>query len=112
MRESKMLIERAVKYSDDEQSGVVTWPALQKAIQELNLAISVSAKDIRDRQNPAKIIESRKAIGGPAPAVLLQAIEDMAMKLHEQQVWMTQKVEQIQSAQVNLEALENELFQA
>lgn len=110
MREGKVLIERAVKYSDEEHSETVTWPALNKAVKELGLSIPITPESVAERQDPARIIERRKAIGGPAPEVLLGAVEGLTDRIREQQTWLQQKADQLHSAKAALEELECELL--
>lgn len=112
MREGKILVERAVKYSDDEGKEVVSGAALLKAVKELELPIDITPESVKERQDPVTVIAQRKAIGGPAPGTLAQALDGLTTQLSEQKMWIDQKEKQIDAAKAELEKIEGELLKA
>lgn len=111
MREGKILVERAVKYSDEQGSQVVTADGLQKAVTELDLKIDMSASSVADRQDPVKIISRRKAAGGPAPETLLASVSALADHMKEHQAWLQDESSRLQAAKAELERMEADLLQ-
>ena len=110
MREGKILVERAVKYSDDEGKEVVTGTALLKAIKELELPIDITPESVDERQDPMSVIAQRKAIGGPAPDTLFAAVDGLTAQITEQNTWLQEKKAQIDAAKAELKKIEGELL--
>jgi argininosuccinate lyase len=110
LRQGKMLMEKAVKYSEPHITETISWDGLNQALKEMDLPLNISPDIIRDRQEPGAAVDRRKAIGGPASGVLLRAIEGSAAQLQELKKWLQDKNGQIQSAKSRLEEIEKGLF--
>jgi len=110
LRQGKMLIEKAVKYSESEKTELVSWNGLKKAMKEMNLSLNISSDTIKRIQEPDQAVERRKAIGGPASEVLLVAIGELASQIKDLKKWLKEKTDQIQSAKNKLDEIEKGLF--
>ena len=110
LRQGKMLVEKAVKYSELEKTETVSWNGLSKALKEVGLPITLSPDIARDRQDPATAVNRRKAIGGPSSEALLKAVEELAARLKEMKLWLQEKKDRILSAKNRLEELEKGLL--
>lgn len=110
LRQGKVLIERAVKYSEAEGAEAVTDKALNQALREMDLHISLPADYVSTRQDPRLALERRSAIGGPKPALVLQAIEELAHTLQELSQWAEHTRAYLASARGRLEAMEQTLL--
>lgn len=62
-RVAKVVIEKAVKYSNGEET--VTPTALKQALTEENISIAITDKQVQDWQDPLVILSYTKSIGGP-----------------------------------------------
>ena len=110
LREGKVLVEKAVKYSESEGTETVSYDALGKALKEMNLPLPVSPDSVRDWQEPARCVNRRKTIGGPAPEVITEAVEGLTAHVQKMKEWLQEKSNQIQSAKNRLEEVEKELL--
>jgi len=110
LRQGKMLVERAVKYSESQKAETISREGLNQALQEMDLALDVSPDSIRDSQEPAIVVSRRKAAGGPDSEVLLNAIGTLTSQLQEQKKWFQGKTDHVRSAESRLEELEKDLL--
>jgi argininosuccinate lyase len=110
LREGKVLVEKAVKYSEAEGRETVSYEALDKALKEMDLQLSVSPDSVRNWQEPAPCVNRRKAIGGPAPEVVEEAVKALTAHVQKTKEWLQEKSNQIQSAKNRLEEIEKELL--
>ena len=105
-RQAKMVIERAVKYSESSNTETVSWEGLRKTLEEMNLTENISSDFVKEKQEPETVVYRRKAIGGPAPEVLCKAIDILSSHVKEIKTWLKEKENQIQLAQKRLEEVE------
>jgi argininosuccinate lyase len=110
LRQAKMIIERAVKYSESHDTETVSWEGLRKALKELDLNLDISSDFVKEQQEPEKVVRRRKSIGGPAPEVLLKAVDTLNSHIQDVKVWLAEKENQLQSSYKRLEDLEKGLL--
>jgi len=110
LRQGKMLVEKAVKYSELQKAETVSREGLDQALQEMGLALNVSPDSISDSQEPAVVVNRRKATGGPNSKVLVNAIGTLTSQLAQQKKWFREKLERVRSAESSLKELENDLL--
>lgn len=110
LRQAKIFIERAVKHSASHPAEIVSYEGLSQALKEMNLPLTISPDLVREGQEPETVVSRRKVIGGPAPEVLLNAIEIQTVHLQDLKKWLHDKSDQIQSAEKRLEEIEKGLL--
>lgn len=110
LRQGKMLIERAVKYSEAEGAETVTDKALSQALGEMDLQLSLPQDYASTRQDPRQALERRSAIGGPKPTLVLQAIEGLEHTLEELSQWAEHTRQHLTSSHTRLEEMEQALL--
>ncbi|MBN2466712.1 MAG: argininosuccinate lyase [Deltaproteobacteria bacterium] len=110
LRQAKMLIERAVKYSEQKNTDTITWEGLKQALEEMGLALALTADSVINHQDPATVVSRRKAIGGPTSDVLLKAVDAVTARVREQSEWLQDKTARLDSAQARLDDLEKDLL--
>jgi argininosuccinate lyase len=110
LRQAKMVIERAVKYSESHTTETVSWDGLRRALKEMNLTLDISPEFVKEQQEPERVVRRRKAIGGPAPEVLLKAVDTLSSHVQEVKAWLAEKENQLQSSYNKLEDLEKGLL--
>jgi argininosuccinate lyase len=96
MRQAKQVVEKAVKYS--RGSDVVTYAALQKACKEDGIRIHFSSKQIKDWQNPKKIISLTTSFGGPGPSHVRESIDALEKQVTVLAKWHQKTCARIESA--------------
>src|SRR4030065_2063067 len=66
MRNAKMVMEKAVKYSEKEGSGKVSYQSLKKALTEMKVNISITEKDLGKIQRPEGVLIETPSVGTPS----------------------------------------------
>jgi hypothetical protein len=72
--------------------------------------VNISPDFVKGQQEPETVVRRRKAIGGPAPEVLLRAIDTLSSQIQDVKVWLAEKENQLQSSYQKLEGLEKNLL--
>ncbi len=98
-REAKIVVEKAVKYSERGGSERITFNSLEQALREMKIKIKIKEKDVEECQVPERILKERKTKGGPAPEVLKNEIKRFQKVLQRYKDWSKKKVDKIKKAQ-------------
>jgi len=109
-RMAKVVVERAVKYSEKEGSEKITFKALKHALKEMKVKIKIKERDVEECQVPERILRGRKVKGGPSPDELKSEIKQFqkALKLHRE--WLKRKVDQVEHAQAEVKKIVKSLI--
>jgi argininosuccinate lyase len=66
LRKAKMVMEKAVKYSEREGREEVSYGSLKKAIEEMKIRIQITEQDVKKIQKPERILAQLRSIGTPS----------------------------------------------
>jgi argininosuccinate lyase len=103
LRKAKMVIEKAVKYSEKERTGKVSYPSLKKALNEMNLNLPVTTKKLEKIQSPEDaLLETEKRVKEHQRSLL--------KRVKNTRGWLIQKRKEIEKAKALVFKLEKELF--
>jgi argininosuccinate lyase len=91
-RLSKMIVERSVKYSQGQEK--VTYEAVKKAIDELEITAPITAEEVMAWQDPTAIINITKSFGGPSFAMNKIAVSLLKKEATELEKWLKKKEKQ------------------
>lgn len=86
MRVAKVIVEKAVRFSNGKQS--VTHEALMAAAKEEDIALSVSEADVVYWQTPQAIVALSKSYGGPGKNSMNVSMKKMKQKIQKVQAWL------------------------
>jgi len=109
-REAKVVVEKAVKYSEKEESEKITFIALKQALKEMKVKIKIKEDDVEQCQVPECILKERKTKGGPSPEGLKIEIEQFQKSLNLHKEWLRRKVDQVEQAQAKVRKIVNSLI--
>lgn len=98
-RKTKILIEKAVKYSTDRDK--IKLEALKKALNEEGIKIEITEKQVIDWQNPEIILKLTNSFGGPGPTNVSQSIRILKREANKLSKWVDEK----ESERADAEAL-------
>ncbi len=102
LRKAKMVMEKAVKYSEKEGEGKVSYPSLKKALSEMNVNLSVTAKNLNKIQSPEETLsETEKRVKEHQVSLLKRAKDARG--------WLVQKRSEIEKAKASISKLEKDL---
>lgn len=98
LRKAKMVVERAVKYSEQEKEGKVSYPSLIKALREMKIDISITKQEIEEIQRPERILTHTQSIGMPSEKRARENITGLQVKGKTHWDWLIQKRKGIEKA--------------
>ena len=97
-REAKIIVEKAVKYSERGRSEKITFDSLKQALSEMKIKLTIKEKDVQGCQIPERILKERKTKGGPSPHVLKGEVKRFQKVLQRHRDWLKRKVDQVEEA--------------
>lgn len=80
-REAKVVVEKAVKYSQAEDK--VNYAALEKSLKEVGVKIKITRAQVRKWQDPDEIIKNTKSYGGPGQKQVEESCEVIFKKIKQ-----------------------------
>src|SRR4030042_2068953 len=91
MRKAKMVMERAVKYSEKEERGKVSYQSLRKALAEMKINISTTEKDVERIQKPERVLTETPSVGAPSGKRVKENIASLQKKVQARKGWLMHK---------------------
>jgi hypothetical protein len=110
MRKAKMVMEKAVKYSEKEGRVKVSYQSLEKALTEMKVDILIKEKDVEKMQRPERILAQALSVGTPSEKRVKENIASLQKKVKANRHWLALKRRKIEKAKDMLVQMEKELF--
>ena len=99
-RVAKIVVEKAIKYS--QQTDVVNYGAMLKALKEEHIDIPITRKQIRAWQDPRSIIDATKSYGGPGEQALADSLAVISFECHTLETWLGEQKQATMQAKITL----------
>jgi argininosuccinate lyase len=109
MRKAKMVMERAVKYSEKEGRKKVTYQSLKKALTEMKVNISIKEKDVEKIQRPERVLTETPSMGTPSEKRVKENIASLQKKIQANKGWLIHKRMGIEKAKAFIFKMEKQL---
>jgi ribosomal protein S15P/S13E len=109
MRKAKMVMEKAVKYSEKEGSGKVSYRSLTKALTEMKVHLRIAEKDVEKMQRPERILAQALSIGTPLEKRVRENIASLQRRVQVKRAWLALQRRRIEKAKDMLFQMEKEL---
>ena len=109
MRKVKMVVERAVKYSERENKGEVSYQSLKKVLTEMKVHIPITKKDVEEMQRPERILAQTLSIGTPSEKRVKENIASLQKKIQANRDWLIHKRKGIEKAKALIFKMEKKL---
>ena len=109
MRKAKMAVERAVKYSEKEGKGKISYESLKKALAEMKINIPIKAKDVQEMQRPERILAQAQSVGTPSDKRVKENIVSLQKKVQGHKGWLLRKRKGIEKAKAFIFKREKQL---
>ena len=109
MRKAKMVMEKAVKYSEREGKGKVSYQSLKKAMIEMKVNISMTEKDVEKIQRPERVLTETPSIGTPSEKRVRENITSLQKKIQAKKGWLIHKRMGIKKAKALIFKMEKQL---
>jgi len=109
MRKAKMVMERAVKYSEKEGKGSVSYQSLKKALIEMKNDLPVTERDVERNQRPERILTQSSSVGTPSEIRIKENISSLKKKGQANKAWLIDKRKGIEKAKALIFRMEKQL---
>jgi argininosuccinate lyase len=109
MRKAKMVMEKAVKYSEKEGRGKVSYQSLKKALAEMKLEVLMTEKDVEEIQKPERILAEALSVGTPSGKRVKENIASLRRRVQGDKNWLVRKQKGIEKARALISKMEKEL---
>jgi hypothetical protein len=104
-----MVMERAVKYSEKEGRGEVTYQSLRKALAEMKVNIRITEQDVERNQRPERISAQTPSVGTPSERRIKENIASLQKKVRAHRGWVVHKRMGIEKAKALISKMEKQL---
>lgn len=109
-REAKVVVEKAVKYSEKEGSEKITFKALKQALNGMKLKVKIKEREVEGCQVPERVLKERKTKGGPSPDAVRGEIKQFQKVLQRHRDWVKGKISQVEQAQAEVRRIVKSLI--
>jgi argininosuccinate lyase len=109
LRKAKMVVERAVKYSDQERKGKVSYACLKKALAELKIDLPVKEQEVEEVQRPERMLAQARSVGMPSEKRVQENIASLRERMKASRNWLIQKKRKIEKTKGLVEKMEKEV---
>jgi len=110
LRKAKMLMERAVKYSEKEGEGKVSYRSLKRAMDEMKIDLSISKQDVEKIQRPERILAETGSTGTPSEKRIRESITSLREKVKTNRDWLIQMGKMIEKSKGLISKMEKQLL--
>jgi argininosuccinate lyase len=108
LRTAKMIMERAVKYSEREGKGKISYRSLKKALNEMETHIEISEADAEKIQEPERILTEVRSIGAPSEKGTRENIASLLNRIKSGRGWLISMRKKIEKAKGLASKMEKE----
>ncbi len=91
LRKAKMVLEKAVKYSEKEGGGKVSYRSLKRALGEMRINIPITQEDVKKIQRPENILTQTSSIGTPSEKRMRENVASLREKVKTNRGWLIRK---------------------
>jgi argininosuccinate lyase len=109
LRKAKLVMEKAVKYSEREREGVVSYSALKKALQEMKMDLRITENDVKKIQKPERILTQLQSIGTPSGRRILENMTSLNKRIKTDRNRLIQERNKIEKAKELVSKMERAL---
>lgn len=109
LRKAKMVVERAVKHSEEAGENQVSWEGLKKGMKEMGVELHLRADAITKIQDPKEALHQLSATGMPSRRRIEESIRSLRERSRSTLNWKTRQEKRIDEARRQLTLFETRL---
>ena len=109
LRKAKIILEKAVKYSEEEGAKEVSLGSLKKALKEMKIRIPVSRQSVMAVQRPYGILVQAQSIGTPSEKRVKEHLASLSVRTGEDKDWTVRQRRNIEKAKDRVSRMEKAL---
>jgi len=98
LRKAKLVMEKAVKYSEQDGKGEVSYLGLKRAFQEMKIGLRVTENEVKTVQRPERILDQLQSIGTPSDRRIIENMTSLNKRMKTDRNWLVQKRKKIEKA--------------
>jgi argininosuccinate lyase len=106
LRKAKMILEKAVKYSEKDGEGEVSYRSLKRALDEMKIDVPITEENVKKTQAPESILAQEKSMGMPSEKRVKEHIASLRQALKANRNWLISKQRMIERAKTLLAKME------
>ena len=90
LRKAKLVMEKAVKYSERDGKREVSYAGLKRALRDMNMNLEVTEDDVKKIQRPERILAQLRSIGTPSEKRVREEISSLQRRMRINRNWLIQ----------------------
>jgi len=106
LRKAKIVMEKAVKYSEAEGAKEVSFRSLKKALQERKMFIPITRPSVIKIQQPDRILTQTRSIGTPSEKRVKEHLASLRCQINEEKAWCAHQRKGIEKAKTLVLSME------
>jgi argininosuccinate lyase len=110
LRKAKMVLEKAVKYSEKEGKEEVSYQSLKRALAEMKVNIPIKEKDVGKMQRPERILDQTPSIGTPSEKRMREHIASLRERVKTNRDWLILQKRKMDKARGLVAKVEGTIF--
>ncbi|OGP92541.1 MAG: argininosuccinate lyase [Deltaproteobacteria bacterium RBG_16_48_10] len=96
LRKAKIVMEKAVKYSEAEGAKEVSFKSLKKAVQEMKIPVPITQQSVEKMQQPYEILARTRSVGTPLEKRVREHLASLRGRIKEDKHWCTRQRKSIE----------------
>jgi len=112
LRKAKLVMEKAVKYSERDKKGQVSYRGLKRALQEMKIGLRVTENEVKKIQRPERILTQTRSIGTPSVKGIERNMISLDERMKTARGWLAQEKRKIAKAKEILSEMEKHLVRS
>ncbi len=109
LRKAKILMEKAVKYSEKEGAREVSFSSLNKALKEMRIPVAITPSSVKKIQQPYGILTQVQSTGAPSEKRIKEHLASLRGRMIEDREWCAHQRKGIEKAKVLVSRMERTL---
>ena len=109
LRKAKLVLEKAVKYSEREGKGEVSYSSLKRALQEMKIDPRVTENEVERIQRPDRILTHLQSVGTPSEKRIREDASSLQERMKRDRTWLIQARRRIERSKKLLSKMEQAL---
>jgi argininosuccinate lyase len=106
LRQAKIVMEKAVKYSEAEGAKEVSFRSLKKALRERKMFIPITRLSVIKIQQPDRILTQTGSIGTPSEKRVKEHLASLRSQINEEKEWCAHQRKGIEKAKTLVLSME------
>jgi argininosuccinate lyase len=107
LRKAKMALEKAVKYSEEQGAGEVTFSSLKKVLREMKIDLPITPHSIKKVQQPDGFLAQARSTGMPSEKRVKEHLSSLRDRIRKDQEWLAREKRGIERAKVLVSRMED-----